>query len=233
MVHSFAGVDWQDAIRRWGRGAAALTLLGGLWLLAGPKQEAVSPAVLGGPGLGTARGASPGGGGATGNSGSAGGKPKAKRFVVHVAGAVRRPGVYKVHAPGRLIDAVKRAGGLTADADLTQVNLAARLTDGRQVIVPRLAGAVPSAAGGGTAPGSGGASAGDGAGAGLAPGMKLSLNSATAEQLDTLDGVGPSMAAAIIELRTKLGGFTRIEQLDDVSGVGEKRLASLREQLDL
>ena len=59
---------------------------------------------------------------------------------MHVAGAVKRPGVYKVRAPGRLINAVNRAGGLTADADLTQVNLAARLTDGRQIIVPRLAG---------------------------------------------------------------------------------------------
>lgn len=224
-------------MRRWGRGALALALLGALWLLAGPKQEAVSPAAFGGPGLGTARGASGGGSGGSGGSAAGGAaKPTIKRYVVHVAGAVRRPGVYRVRAPSRLIDAVQRAGGLTADADLTQVNLAARLTDGRQVIVPRLAGGTPGGTPGGASGGAGatpGAAGTGAAGGGAVPGMKLSLNAATAEQLDTLDGVGPAMAAAIIEMRTKLGGFTKIEQLDEVSGVGEKRLESLREQLDL
>ena len=216
-------MDWQDAFRRWGRGAAALALLGTLWLLAGPKQEAVSPGALGGPGLDTARGST-----GTGTAAGGGAAPKPKRYVVHVAGAVRRPGVYRVHAPGRLIDAVERAGGLTADADLTQVNLAARLTDGRQIVVPRMVGAAAGAGNGGPD-----AAAAPGSAPGMAPGTKLSLNAATAEQLDMLDGVGPSMAAAIIAERTKLGGFTRIEQLDEVSGVGEKRLASLRGQLDL
>ncbi len=199
-------------------------LLGALWLLAGPKQDAAAPAAFGGPGLGAAHGAT--GGDATGATQTT---PPIKRYVVHVAGAVKRPGVYKVRAPGRLIDAVERAGGLTADADLTQVNLAARLTDGRQIIVPRLAGS-------GAGPGAGGASAaaGGGSAAGVqASGAKVSVNSATAEQLDGLDGVGPAMAAAIIELRTKLGGFTKLDQLDEVSGVGEKRLASLKEQLEL
>lgn len=146
-------------------------------------------------------------------------------MVVHVAGAVRRPGVYRVRMPGRLIDAVQRAGGLTADADLTQVNLAARLSDGRAIIVPRTGAAaagVPGGAGSGVAAGGAGAPAG-----------KLSVNAATAEQLDGLDGVGPAMAAAIVALRTKLGGFRSLDQLDDVPGVGEKRLASLRAQLDL
>lgn len=148
-----------------------------------------------------------------------------RRVVVHVAGAVRRPGVYRVRAPGRLIDAVQRAGGLLPDADLTQINLAARLTDGRAIIVPRTGGAAPAAGGGsagaGVAPG------------GAAPPGKLSVNVATAEQLDALDGVGPAMAAAIVQLRTKLGGFRSLDQLDDVPGVGEKRLASLRAQLEL
>lgn len=218
-------MDFVDVVRRWGRGALALVLLGTLWLLAGPKQDATAPASFGGPGLGAAHGAA-----GQGGAGVAGTTPAVKRYVVHVAGAVKRPGVYRVRAPGRLIDAVRRAGGLTGDADLTQVNLAARLTDGRAIVVPRLAGGVASA-GGAAAGAAGGGSAGGGAG--LAPGAKLSLNAATAEQLDGLDGVGPAMAAAIIELRTKLGGFTKLDQLDEVSGVGEKRLASLREQLEL
>jgi competence protein ComEA len=150
-----------------------------------------------------------------------------KRYVVHVAGAVKRPGVYRVRAPGRLIDAVERAGGLTRDADLTGVNLAARLTDGRQIIVPRLAGV------GGSAAAPGGVGAGVGGASGPTGGAKLSVNSATPEQLDGLDGVGPAMAAKIVALRTKLGGFTSLAQLDDVPGVGEARMASLREQLDL
>lgn len=216
-------MDLVDIARRWGRGALALVLLGTLWLLAGPRQEATAPASFGGPGLGAAHGAQ--GAGSASARGAAQATSPVKRYVVHVAGAVKRPGVYRVRAPGRLIDAVDRAGGLTRDADLTQVNLAARLTDGRQIVVPRLAG-------GGTG-GSDGGSAPPGAATPAATGAKLSVNSATAEQLDGLDGVGPAMAAAIIELRTKLGGFTKLEQLDEVSGVGEKRLASLREQLDL
>lgn len=218
-------MEWLELARRWGRGAVALALLGALWLLAGPKEDAAAPVSLGGPGLGAAHGAS---GGADGGAArSVGTTPAVKRYVVHVAGAVRRPGVYRVRAPGRLIDAVERAGGLTRDADLTGVNLAARLTDGRQIIVPRLAGA----AGAGAAAGAGG-TAGSGTAAG-GGGTKLSVNSATPEQLDGLDGVGPAMASKIIALRTKLGGFTSLDQLDDVPGVGEARLASLREQLDL
>ncbi len=156
-------------------------------------------------------------------TGAAAGAPRIRRVVVHVAGAVRRPGVYRVRAPGRLIDAVQRAGGLTGDADLTQINLAARLTDGRAIIVPRTSAAPADGAGAGSLPPT----------AGSAPAGKLNANTATAEQLDTLDGVGPAMAAAIIALRTKLGGFTRLEQLDDVPGVGEARLASLLAQLEL
>lgn len=111
-------MEWIELARRWGRGAAALALLGALWLLAGPKDEAAAPVSLGGPGLGAAHGAS-------GDTGAARRTtPPLKRYVVHVAGAVKRPGVYRVRAPGRLIDAVERAGGLTRDADLTGVNLA-------------------------------------------------------------------------------------------------------------
>lgn len=214
-------MEWITWARRWGRGAIALALLGALWLLAGPKDDAAAPVSLGGPGLGAAHGAS-GGDRADASSST---PPPVKRFVVHVAGAVKRPGVYRVRAPGRLVDAVERAGGLTRDADLTGVNLAARLTDGRQIIVPRIVGASGGVAGGGVA---GVAGTGEGAG-----GAKLSVNAATPEQLDGLDGVGPAMAEKIVALRTKLGGFTSLDQLDEVPGVGEARMASLREQLDL
>lgn len=188
----------------------ALVLLGALWLLAGPREAQPPPLSLGGPQLEQATG-TPGNAAPTSPR-------RPRRVVVHVAGAVRRPGVYRLNAPGRLIDAVDRAGGLTKDADLTQINLAARLTDGRQIVVPKLA-----AAGGAAGP----------AEAGPAPGTKLSVNSASAEQLDTLDGVGPATAQAIVVKRTELGGFTSLDQLDEVDGIGEKRLAALRGQLEL
>jgi len=199
-------VDWRQAGGPWGRTVAALVVLGALWLLAGPRGGGGEPSLtLGGPGLAQTTPAA---------------RRAPARYVVHVAGAVRRPGVYRVAAPGRLIDAVERAGGLTADADLTQVNLAARLTDGRQIVVPARAAATAAAAVPPAAPGAPG-------------GPKLSLNAATAEQLQQLDGVGPAMAAAIVERRTELGGFTDVRQLDEVDGVGEKRLASLLEQVEL
>ncbi len=202
--------DW---CARWWRLLLLPPLLALVWLLGAPSARQVSSLELGGPHLATSTAATPASAART--------TPAVRHVVVHVAGAVRRPGVYRVRAPGRLIDAVRRAGGLLPGADLTQINLAARLTDGRAIIVP-------GGAGGGASPGTtGAASPGPGAG------IKLNLNAATAEQLDQLDGVGPAMAAAIIQQRTKLGGFTSLDQLDAVSGVGERRLASLREQLEL
>jgi competence protein ComEA len=217
----------QELARRWWRPAALVGLLALAWLLAAPRGPAPASVALSGPQLGSADGAAAGSGPAdpsrtTPARGAAPTTPRRiRRVVVHVAGAVRRPGVYRVRAPGRLIDAVQRAGGLTPDADLTQINLAARLTDGRAIIVPSAAGAGASSA----APPAGAAAP--------APIGKLSLNAATAEQLDGLDGVGPAMAAAIVALRAKLGGFSRLDQLDEVPGVGEKRLASLKAQLEL
>ncbi len=194
--------------------------------VAAPRGPAPASVALSGPQLQDG-GAAPDGRGASrpgGVSAVAPSTPRVRRVVVHVAGAVRRPGVL----PGARPRASHRCGAarrwLTPDADLTQINLAARLTDGRAIIVPR-AGAPAGAASGGTAPRVPRP-------AGGSP-MKLSVNAATAEQLDALDGVGPAMAAAIIELRTKLGGFRSLEQLDDVPGVGEARLASLTSQLDL
>jgi competence protein ComEA len=141
---------------------------------------------------------------------------------VHVAGAVRRPGLVSVPAGSRVAAAVARAGGPSRKADLTGVNLAAQVEDGQQVVVPA-AGAVPAAA----AAGSAGAAA-TGATAG---GVKPSLGSATVEQLDEIDGIGPTLAERIVEYRAENGGFGSMEELQDVDGIGEKRFETLREAL--
>jgi competence protein ComEA len=146
-------------------------------------------------------------------------------LVIHVAGAVRRPGVYRMRAGARVDDAVTRAGGPRRRADLSALNLAAELEDGRQVLVPVRAPQAAVASGGATsAPGAPGASA-------AAPQQPLNLNTATPEQLDELDGIGPTTAEHIIEYRDAHDGFSSVEELDQVPGIGEKRLASLREQV--
>jgi competence protein ComEA len=143
------------------------------------------------------------------------------RVVVHVAGAVRRPGVYKLPADGRVDDAVARAGGATRRADLGGLNLAAKLEDGRQVLVPQ------RVAGGAAAP------AGGTAVAPPAEGQPLNLNTATLEQLDLLSGIGPTTAQKILDAREQHGGFGSVEELGEIPGIGEKRLASLREEVTL
>ena len=147
------------------------------------------------------------------------------RLVIHVAGAVRRPGVYKLGPAARVADAVERAGGARGRADLGGLNLAARLEDGRQVLVPER----PSA-GGGAVVGSGAAAP---AASARAPGQPLNVNSATLEQLDTLSGVGPLTAQKILEFRDERGGFGSIEELGEIPGIGDVRLATLREELTL
>jgi competence protein ComEA len=133
-------------------------------------------------------------------------------LVVHVTGAVRRPGVYRMPAGSRVDDAVSRAGGASARAQLEAVNLAARLADGQQVVVPER---VP-----------GGAAA-----AGTAAEGPISLGTATAEQLEEIDGIGPVTAGAIVEFRDEHGGLSSVEQLDQVSGIGPATMESLRSQL--
>jgi competence protein ComEA len=135
--------------------------------------------------------------------------------LVHVAGAVRRPGVYRLRAGARVDDAVGRAGGPKPRADLTQVNLAAKVEDGRQIVVPRRAAAAAPA--GGAAP--------------AQPAVPLNLNTATLEQLDELPGVGPATAQKILDYREEHGGFGSVDELGEVPGIGDVRLASLREQV--
>ena len=154
--------------------------------------------------------------------GSGGGS--ASQVTVHVAGAVRRPGVYRLSARSRVVDAVRRAGGARRRGDLSALNLAAKVEDGRQVVVPlRVA---PGRAGAADAAASGGA-----AGAGAAPEVPIDLNTATSEQLDELDGIGPGTAGAILEYREEHDGFGSVEELGQVPGIGEKRLAALREKV--
>jgi competence protein ComEA len=142
------------------------------------------------------------------------------RLVVHVAGAVRDPGVYRLPGGARVDDAVARAGGATRRADLGGLNLAAELEDGRQVLVPerpRRGGAGPVVA----------------PSAEPAEGQPLNLNTATLEQLDTLSGIGPTTAQKILDFREEQGGFSSVEELGEIPGIGEKRLASLREEVTL
>jgi competence protein ComEA len=134
---------------------------------------------------------------------------------VHVAGRVRRPGLYRVPASARVALAIERAGGPADGADLSAVNLAARVEDGQQIVLPR-AGATPAAGG-------------EQAGAAGAAGAKLSLAQASQEQLEELDGIGPTLAKRILEYRDENGGFRSLDELKEVEGIGEKRFESLRE----
>lgn len=143
-------------------------------------------------------------------------------LVVHVAGAVSHPGVVELPSGSRVIDAIEAAGGGLADADLDRLNLAAKLADGQRVLVVHVGEvAVPDATGGGSDAGSGTEAAG-----GL-----VNLNTATQAELEELPGLGPSLAGAIIDERTRRGGFQSINELRDVRGIGEKRFADLREKV--
>jgi competence protein ComEA len=180
--------------------ALAIALIGARYL----KQERDPPAHTARPGatMKVTRGA---GGGAA---------------YVHVTGAVRRPGVYRVPSWARLEMAIGRAGGATGRADMQGVNLAAKVSDGQQVIVPRRVSAAGAAAG---APGVAAAP-----GAAAAP---ISLNTATVEQLDQLEGIGPTTAQKILDWRREHGGFRSVEDLQQISGIGPKRFESLKQKV--
>ena len=156
---------------------------------------------------------------------TAGGAPAAStttgpaEVVVHVAGAVARPGVQRVAADQRVGDVVDAAGGLSPEADANRINLAAPLTDGMQVYVPKVGEAAPPPVAGGSGP-----AGGDG-GDSEPP---VNVNTAGADGLDELPGVGPATADAIIEHREANGPFTTVDQLLDVRGIGDAKLAELR-----
>lgn len=147
----------------------------------------------------------------------------AGELVVHAAGAVAVPGVHRVPAGSRVADLLAAAGGASPDADIDRVNLAAALVDGQRVWFPRLGEPEPplvvDPAGGAAGPEAGGG----------VPAGPVDLNTATAEQLDTLPGVGPATAAAIIEHRERNGPFRSVDALLDVPGIGDAKLAQLRD----
>lgn len=139
-------------------------------------------------------------------------------LVVHVVGAVRLPGVYRLEPAARAHDALAAAGGATARADLAGLNLAAPLADGARVYVPEFGEVDPAAVG----------SAGHGTPDAVAAGP-IDVNRATAEQLDALPGVGPATAAAIVAERERNGPFGSVDDLERVPGIGPAKLAALRD----
>jgi competence protein ComEA len=156
--------------------------------------------------------AADGGGAATSGGFSIGGDRG--DLVVHVTGAVRRPGVYRMPAGSRVNNAVERAGGPAPRAELEAVNLAARLADGQQVVVPeQVLGGRPASA------------------AAVGEDGPISLGTATVEQLEEIDGIGPVTAGDIVEFRDEHGGLSSIDQLDQVSGIGPATMEALRERL--
>ena len=178
--------------------------------------------------------------------GSATGSPAPAAAVVHVVGAVAHAGVVRVPAGARVDDAVAAAGGATADADLTRVNLARPVVDGERLYVPTVgetdvpaelpvdggsgAGAGAGAAAGSAGGGAGGAgAAGPGASAGV--GAVVDLNTADATTLETLPGIGPALAQRILAWREEHGGFRSVEDLLEVSGIGDARFAELQDRV--
>lgn len=220
----------------------------GLWWLARPApDEAVAPvlataaptatpgAVADAAAAGTGAAAPMGAGGGAGTT-----PPPPGEVVVHVSGAVASEGVLTLPGGARVVDAVEAAGGVRPTARTEQLNLARTVMDGEQVHVPTArevrTGGVPGGAGSagasvGGAPGTPGQGATAGAGGTAADGATVSLNRATATELEALPGVGPVLAQRMIEHREDIGGFTSVEQLLEVVGIGDKTLAELRDHV--
>jgi competence protein ComEA len=146
-------------------------------------------------------------------------------IAVHVAGAVTHPGVVELRAGARIIDAVEAVGGALADGDLDRLNLAAKVSDGERVYVAKVGQADPGVLGGDGSGAAGGGAAADGSGS--TPGGKVNLNTATQAQLEELPGIGPAYAQSIIAERQRRGGFTSVNDLRSVHGIGDKRFAEL------
>jgi competence protein ComEA len=147
--------------------------------------------------------------------------------TAHAAGQVKVPGVYSVPAGARVTDLVTAAGGLLPEADVDRLNLAARVVDGTRVYIPRRGETAPAEAGAGDL-GAGATGGSGGGGAGGAPPGPVDLNTATAAQLDTLPGVGPATAAAIITYRSRHGRFKSVTELLEVPGIGPAKLEAIR-----
>jgi competence protein ComEA len=216
--------------------AACLFLVRVLWAerAAGAASPAAPPSGVtvtsaGGPAgadpSSTTAGPGPTGGG-DGTGGSATGEAAAsEQVVVHVVGQVARPGLVRLQPGARVADAITEAGGPTKQADLAALNLARPVTDGEQVHVPR-PGETPPVPQGPSPPGT--VSDGSGGAAGGAGGGLVNLNSADQATLESLPGVGPVLAQRILEWRSEHGRFTSVEELREVSGIGDKVFARLQ-----
>ena len=174
-------------------------------------------------------GTTPSGSASTSDTGVAGATPTtpATQIVVQAAGAVSQPGVYRLAAGARVADLVAAAGGLNPDGDPDRVNLASLLVDGARVYLPHRGEVMtpaPVSDGGG-----GGAAAGGSASS--APAAPIDLNTATADELDTLPGIGPATAAAILDYRQRHGPFHSVDDLAQVRGIGDAKLAQLRDRV--
>ncbi|MDH6237189.1 helix-hairpin-helix domain-containing protein [Cryobacterium sp. CG_9.6] len=145
----------------------------------------------------------------------------APAIFVHLLGAVQAPGLFELPAGSRMMDVVAQAGGLTGTADPTGVNLARVLVDGEQIYVPQV-GEVPPAP-------PVGVPAGGAAGAATGPSAPVNINTATVTELDTLPNVGPMMSQRIVDYRTVNGPFTSIDDLRNVTGIGDKRFEALKD----
>jgi len=139
-------------------------------------------------------------------------------LVVHVAGAVARPGLHELDPGSRVADAIDAAGGVTADADAARINLAAPLVDGERVYVLAVGEQEPAVSVGASPSGLGGSTGGP-----------VDLNSADATALEALPGIGPATAAAILQHRDEVGAFTSVDQLLDVPGIGDAKLEAIRD----
>lgn len=211
-----------------GRPSSAGPIDGAIPFASAPSSAGAGPAVdgagSGGSGSTGADAQGPGGGPGPSPGTSA---PPVPELVVHVAGAVTRPGIVQLAAGARVVDAIEAAGGAVDDADLDQLNLAAPLADGVQIRVPHQGETVPVPVSPAPAAPGGGAAAG---GAPAAP-VVVDLNRATAVELEQLPGIGPSLAAAIVTWRTDHGRFDRVDDLLDVPGIGPAKLATLADHV--
>lgn len=164
-----------------------------------------------------------GSGDASPDDGSSAKSSSAAEVYVDVDGAVVRPGVYRLKDGARVSQAIDAAGGLTSEADVTGLNRASKITDGQKIYVPTVGEQQAAAAVGGAESG-----AATTPGAGSSSGL-VNINTASAAELQTLSGIGPSMAQSIIDERTKNGAFASVDDLMRVSGIGEKKLAKIKD----
>ncbi|WP_282819409.1 ComEA family DNA-binding protein [Curtobacterium flaccumfaciens] len=215
--------------------AVVVVLVGALAAGGGGPRGAGGVVVRGAPTAGAVSGGpSPSAGASAGAAPSA---PGAGRVMVHVLGAVRRSGVVELPASSRVGEALERAGGATDDADLDRLNLARVLTDGERLYVPRVGqqevpeALGPVADGAAVGPTAGAVGGGDTAGTGVEGSAVVDLNTADQTALETLPGIGPGLAGRIIAWRDEHGRFTAVEDLLDVSGIGDVRFAELRDRV--